>query len=148
VQAVAGDLILEAGDERRVGRDQANLAAQRAGVQHGGLAQPGHRDPHRGPCLRQAGFLEVADHERVISLLLGGERVRDHLCRTAELGDRVRVPGARLDAEHLHLAAWAGHRAEIPLEPGEVRAVGVRVGEALVPDPRVGYSSHPSSSRV
>ena len=102
-------------------------------MQHAGLAEPDHLDPHRGPRLGQVGFGEVADHERVISLFLGGERVRDRLRRTTEIGDRVRVPGARLDAGHLHLAAGAGDRAEIGLEPGEVRAVGVRVGEALVP---------------
>jgi hypothetical protein len=49
------------------------------------------------------GSLEVTDHKRVISPLLGGERVGDHLCRATELGDRVQVSVARPDAEHIHL---------------------------------------------
>jgi hypothetical protein len=103
-QPVARDLLLAELNERRADRDQPDLAAQRAGVQHGSLAEPDHRDPYRGPRLGQAGFLEVADHEGVIALLLGGERVRDRLGRAPELGHRVRVRDARLNAEQLHVA--------------------------------------------
>jgi hypothetical protein len=43
LQPVPGYLIFAILNERGTGRDQPDLAAERAGVQHGGLAEPDHR---------------------------------------------------------------------------------------------------------
>ncbi len=105
------------------------------GRDHVGLSQADHGNIDGAAQLDQGGLLEVAEHEGVVSFLLGLEGVADHLTGAAELAQRMEGEVRRIEAEDLEADARARDRIEHGLQAIDVRRLLDRMNEALVPDP-------------
>jgi len=92
--------------------------------------------------LQEAGLLEVADDEGVVTRALRLERVADRLRGAAEFRQRVEQMIGRIEAVYFEPVTRTGHRIQAPLQPLDIGRLLGRVDEALVPQPGGGRLSH------
>ena len=77
----------------------------------------------------------MAEHEGVVTLLLGLQRVADHLAGAAELGQWMKGMIGRIEAVHLEARSGARDLVEQGLQALDVGCLLHRMDEALIPDP-------------
>ena len=132
---MAAHLPVVPGDEDRVDGHQPEALAHAERRQQVGFAQRDDGDVDRAADLEKAGLLEMAEHERVVAVLLGLQSVANDLTGAAELGQRMEGMIGRIEAVHLEARAWTGNLVEQRLQAFDVGRLLHRMDEALVPDP-------------